>query len=73
MSIGISIPEDYDEWKDRVLIMYEQRQRDNAYYQMHRGDSRGQEANRRTEANYRHQPQRRWHDKFLVERQCSRM
>ncbi len=34
-SIGIGIPQDYDEWKERILVMYEERQRDKAYNETH--------------------------------------
>ncbi len=34
-SIGVGIPQNYDEWKERILIMYEERQRDKAYNEVH--------------------------------------
>ncbi len=34
-SIGMGIPQNYDEWKERILIMYEERQRDRAYNESH--------------------------------------
>ncbi len=34
-SIGVGIPQDYDEWKERILVMYEERQRDKAYNDAH--------------------------------------
>ncbi len=34
-SIGVGIPQNYDEWKERILIMYEERQRDHAYNEAH--------------------------------------
>ncbi len=34
-SIGVGIPQDYNEWKERILIMYEERQRDHAYNESH--------------------------------------
>ncbi len=34
-SIGVGIPPDYDEWKERILVMYEERQRDKAYNETH--------------------------------------
>ncbi len=35
MSIGVGIPQNYDEWKERILIMYEEQQRDRAYNEAH--------------------------------------
>ncbi len=34
-SIGVGIPQNYDEWKERILVMYEERQRDKAYNEAH--------------------------------------
>ncbi len=34
-SIGVGIPQNYDEWKERILIMYKERQRDKAYNEAH--------------------------------------
>ncbi len=34
-SIGVGIPQNYDEWKERILVMYEERQRDCAYNDAH--------------------------------------
>ncbi len=34
-SIGVSIPQTYDEWKERILVMYEEQQRDRAYNEAH--------------------------------------
>ncbi len=34
-SIGVGIPQNYDEWKERILVMYEERQRDCAYNESH--------------------------------------
>ncbi len=34
-SIGVEIPQNYDEWKERILVMYEERQRDRAYNESH--------------------------------------
>ncbi len=34
-SIGVGIPQNYDEWKERILIMYEEQQRDRAYNEAH--------------------------------------
>ncbi len=34
-SMGIGIPQNYDEWKERILVMYEERQRDRAYNEAH--------------------------------------
>ncbi len=34
-SIGVGIPQTYDDWKERILVMYEERQRDRAYNEMH--------------------------------------
>ncbi len=34
-SIGVGIPQDYDEWKERILVMYEERQQDRAYNDAH--------------------------------------
>ncbi len=34
-SIGVGIPQNYDERKERILIMYEERQRDRAYNESH--------------------------------------
>ncbi len=34
-SIGVGIPQNYDEWKERILVMYEERQRDKAYNDAH--------------------------------------
>ncbi len=34
-SIGVGIPQNYDEWKERILLMYEERQRDHAYNESH--------------------------------------
>ncbi len=34
-SIGIGIPQTYNEWKERILIMYKERQRDRAYNESH--------------------------------------
>ncbi len=34
-SIGVGIPQTYDEWKERILVMYEERQRDRAYNKSH--------------------------------------
>ncbi len=34
-SIGIGIPQTYDEWKECILIMYEERQQDHAYNEAH--------------------------------------
>ncbi len=34
-SIGVGIPQDYDEWKERILVMYEECQRDKAYNETH--------------------------------------
>ncbi len=33
--MGVGIPQDYDEWKERILVMYEERQRDHAYNEAH--------------------------------------
>ncbi len=34
-SIRVGIPQDYDEWKERILVMYEEHQRDHAYNESH--------------------------------------
>ncbi len=34
-SIRVGIPQTYDEWKERILVMYEERQRDRAYNEAH--------------------------------------
>ncbi len=34
-SIRIGIPQNYDEWKECILVMYEERQRDRAYNESH--------------------------------------
>ncbi len=34
-SIGVGIPQNYDEWKEHILVMYEERQRDRAYNKSH--------------------------------------
>ncbi len=34
-SIGVGILQNYDEWKERILVMYEERQRDCAYNDAH--------------------------------------
>ncbi len=34
-SIVIGIPQTYDNWKERILVMYEERQRDHAYNESH--------------------------------------
>ncbi len=34
-SIGVGIPQTYDEWKERILVMYEEQQRDRAYNETH--------------------------------------
>ncbi len=34
-SIGVGIPQTYDNWKERILVMYEERQRDRAYNESH--------------------------------------
>ncbi len=34
-SIGVGIPTTYDEWKKRILVMYEERECNKAYNQMH--------------------------------------
>ncbi len=34
-SIGVGIPQNYDEWKERILIMYKECQRDKAYNEAH--------------------------------------
>ncbi len=34
-SIGVGIPQNYNEWKERILVMYEERQRDHAYNETH--------------------------------------
>ncbi len=34
-SIGVGILQDYDEWKERILVMYEERERDRAYNDSH--------------------------------------
>ncbi len=34
-SIGVGIPQTYNEWKERILVMYEERQRDRAYNESH--------------------------------------
>ncbi len=34
-SIGVGIPQNYDEWKEHILVMYEERQCDKAYNDTH--------------------------------------
>ncbi len=34
-SIGLGVSTTYDQWKERILIMYEERERNKAYNQMH--------------------------------------
>ncbi len=34
-SIRVGIPQNYDEWKERILIMYEERQQDRTYNETH--------------------------------------
>ncbi len=35
ISIGVGIPQTYDDWKECILVMYEERQRDRAYNEAH--------------------------------------
>lgn len=39
-NISLNIPDTYDDWKERILIMYEEHQRNYVYNQMHRIESR---------------------------------
>ncbi len=34
-SIGVGIPQNYDDWKERILVMYEECQRDKVYNEAH--------------------------------------
>ncbi len=34
-SIGVGIPQTYNKWKERILIMYKERQQDRAYNEAH--------------------------------------
>ncbi len=49
-SIGVGIPQDYDEWKERILVMYEERQRDKAYNETH---GIGQRSNEKKPGNFK--------------------
>ncbi len=41
-SIRVGIPQDYDKWKERILVMYEERQRDKEYNDAHEIGQRDQ-------------------------------
>ncbi len=68
-SIGVGIPQNYDKWKERILIMYEERQQDRAYNDAHSiGQCRPRQRKeaRELQTDYRpQQKQRRGRDKFL--------
>ncbi|PBL04535.1 hypothetical protein ARMGADRAFT_1070980 [Armillaria gallica] len=40
-NIGLGVPQDYDDWKERVIQMYKQREIQDAYEKAHGLDSRG--------------------------------
>ncbi|PBK92582.1 hypothetical protein ARMGADRAFT_1080637 [Armillaria gallica] len=40
-NIGMGVPQDYDNWKERIIAMYEQREIQDTYKRAHRLDSRG--------------------------------
>ncbi|PBK79450.1 hypothetical protein ARMGADRAFT_1093121 [Armillaria gallica] len=38
-NIGMGVPQDYDDWKEQIIVMYEQREIQDAYEQAHRLDT----------------------------------
>ncbi len=47
-NIGVGIPQTYDDWKERILVMYEERQRDRAYNEMHGISQRDRGSNKKS-------------------------
>ncbi len=70
-SIRVGIPQNYDKWKERILIMYEECQRDHAYNDAHgigqrdRGTDKKPRGQKQITAPQQFEERCRRHDKFL--------